>query len=131
MHAPLAKVQPCTFVLNMYSKINNIMCACTLLTLSLSLNHENCVVICIRNITVVGWATPTLEIEEGDTGVGVNVQLVKGDESLLPIVLRFTYAEVAGSATSNLKMNSNTIPSTEVCLSINISNFKVVWIILS
>ena len=61
----------------------------------------------------------------------MNVQLVKGDESLLPIVLRFTYAEVAGSATSNLKMNSNTIPSTEVCLSINISNFKVVWIILS
>ena len=44
---------------------------------------------------------PTLEVMEGAAGVGVRVQAVKGDPSLLPVQLRYSYMESRGSATSN------------------------------
>ena len=37
---------------------------------------------------------------EGAAGVGVRVQAVKGDASLLPVQLRYSYMEAPGSATS-------------------------------
>ena len=54
----------------------------------------------INFTAVVGWINPTLEVSEGDIGVQVMVNLVKGDPSALPTLLRFSYAELPGSATS-------------------------------
>ena len=52
---------------------------------------------------VVGWETEELRVTEGDRGVSVEVGLVKGDQSVLPAVIRFTPMEDMGSATSMLR----------------------------
>ncbi len=66
-----------------------------------SLHPYNDIINLITHV-VVGWETPTLELMEGAAGVGVRVQAVKGDASLLPIQLRYSYMEATGSATSNV-----------------------------
>lgn len=57
------------------------------------------------NLTaVVGWIKSTLEVSEGDIGVAVMVDLVKGE--VLPTLLRFSYMEITGSATSMVLSSS-------------------------
>ena len=72
-------------------------------------------------IAVVGWRNSTLQVNEGEIGVGVRVDLVKGNPSVLPTLLRFSYMESTGSATSmalscSYKQHANYPHTVHVCI---------------